>query len=99
MPRIAIIAGEISGDLLGAGLIKAIHKIRPEIQFEGIAGDAMNAAGCEVFYPADTLAVMGLTEVLKDLPRLLKVKKNVVEHYNEKYHYNINNIYTLISPI
>ena len=81
MPRIAIIAGEVSGDLLGAGLIQAIHNIRPDIHFEGIAGDAMQAAGCEAFYPADALAVMGLTEVLKDLPRLLKIKKNVVNRW------------------
>ena len=81
MPRIAIIAGEVSGDLLGAGLIQAIHKTHPNITFEGIAGDAMQAAGCEAFYPADDLAVMGLTEVLKDLPRLLKIKKNILKRW------------------
>ena len=81
MPRIAIIAGEVSGDLLGAGLIKAIHKTHPNISFEGIAGDAMQAAGCEAFYPADDLAVMGLTEVLKDLPRLLKIKKEILKRW------------------
>ena len=81
MLRIAIIAGEVSGDLLGAGLIKAIHKTHPNIKFEGIAGDAMQAAGCETFYPADDLAVMGLTEVIKDLPRLLKIKKTMLKHW------------------
>jgi len=84
MPRIAIIAGEVSGDLLGAGLIQAIHKTHPEIQFEGIAGDAMKAAGCKAFYPAEDLAVMGLTEVLKDLPRLLNIKKVVVSNWVKK---------------
>jgi len=81
MPRIAIIAGEVSGDLLGAGLIQEIRRTHPDVNFEGIAGDAMQAAGCEAFYPADDLAVMGLTEVLKDLPRLLKIKKDVLNRW------------------
>ena len=81
MPRIAIITGEVSGDLLGAGLIQAIHKTHPAVKFEGIAGDAMQAAGCETFSPAEDLSVMGLTEVLKDLPRLLKIKKDVITRW------------------
>ena len=81
MFRVGIIAGEISGDLLGAGLIKAVHKQHPDIVFEGIAGDAMRAAGCDAWYPSDELAVMGLTEVLKDLPRLLKIKKKVIQRW------------------
>ena len=83
MPRIAIIAGEVSGDLLGAGLIQAILKTHPDVKFEGIAGDAMQMAGCETFYPADDLAVMGLTEVIKDLPRLLAIKKAVLKRWIE----------------
>lgn len=81
MLRVGIIAGEISGDQLGAGLIKTVLKHNPEVKFEGIAGEAMQAAGCEVWYPADDLAVMGLTEVLKDLPRLLAIKKDVVARW------------------
>lgn len=81
MLRVGIVAGEISGDLLGADLIKAVHKIDPDIKFEGIAGDAMQAAGCEPWYKAEDLAVMGLTEVLKDLPRLLSIKKNVLQRW------------------
>ncbi|MDH5256291.1 MAG: lipid-A-disaccharide synthase, partial [Gammaproteobacteria bacterium] len=46
MPRIAIVAGEISGDRLGAGLIAAVRARRPEVEFAGIAGPAMQAAGC-----------------------------------------------------
>ena len=83
MLRIAIIAGEVSGDLLGAGLIQAIRKTHPDVQFEGIAGEAMQRAGCEAIYPADDLAVMGLTEVLKDLPRLLAIKKAVLKRWIE----------------
>jgi len=79
--RIGIIAGEVSGDLLGAGLITALVKRFPDIQFEGIAGKAMQAAGCTAWYEADELAVMGLTEVLSDLPRLLKIKKAVLERW------------------
>jgi lipid-A-disaccharide synthase len=73
MPRIAIVAGEISGDRLGAGLISAIRERRPEIRFAGIGGPAMAAAGCEVWVPSEELAVMGLAEVVRHLPRLRRV--------------------------
>jgi len=84
MSRVGIIAGEVSGDLLGAGLINALLAHNPTIQFEGIAGAGMQAAGCEAWYDSDELAVMGLTEVLKDLPRLLKIKKEVIRRWRLK---------------
>jgi len=77
MPRIAIVAGEISGDRLGAGLMRAVRERRPEVQFEGIAGPAMTAAGCDVWVPSEQLAVMGLAEVVRHLPRLRRILRDL----------------------
>jgi lipid-A-disaccharide synthase len=73
MPRIAIVAGEVSGDRLGAGLIRAVHARHPEIRFAGIAGPLMQAAGAEAWRRSDELAVMGLAEVVRHLPRLRRI--------------------------
>jgi lipid-A-disaccharide synthase len=73
MPRIAIVAGEVSGDRLGAGLIRAVLARRPEIRFAGIAGPLMQAAGAEAWRRSDELAVMGLAEVVRHLPRLRRI--------------------------
>ncbi|NNC97842.1 MAG: lipid-A-disaccharide synthase [Gammaproteobacteria bacterium] len=81
MQRVGIIAGELSGDLLGAGLIKAILSRYPDVKFEGIAGPHMQQANCEAWYAADDLAVMGLSEVVSHLPRLLSIKKNVIKRW------------------
>ena len=77
MPRIAIVAGEISGDRLGAGLIAAVRSRRPDVQFAGIAGPAMLAAGCEAWAASEELAVMGLAEVVRHLPRLRTVMRGL----------------------
>ena len=73
-PRFLLVAGEASGDQLGAGLIAQLRERFPQAQFAGIGGDAMRSAGCETWYDASELAVMGLTEVLRHLPRLLKLR-------------------------
>ena len=75
--RVGLVAGEASGDTLGAGLIEAVRRLVPEAQFFGIAGPKMQAAGCVVWEPAESLAVMGLFEILKDLPRLLRLRARV----------------------
>jgi len=77
--RIALIAGEASGDVLGAGLIDALKKRFPDAQFAGIGGDAMRAAGMDCWHDASALAVMGLTEVLRHLGRLLRLRREVRE--------------------
>jgi len=79
VPRIVIIAGETSGDQLGAGLIEAAKKQNPDIQFEGVAGPRMVAAGCKAWFSADRLAVMGLVEVLKHLRDILAARREVLD--------------------
>jgi lipid-A-disaccharide synthase len=75
--RVGLVAGEASGDTLGAALIKAMLPLAPDAQFFGIAGPKMHAAGCEIWEPAESLAVMGLFEVLRDLPRLWKLRARI----------------------
>ena len=75
--RIALVAGEASGDLLGAGLIEQLRARYPQAVFAGVGGDAMRGAGMDTWHDASELAVMGLSEVLRHLPRLLKLRKAV----------------------
>lgn len=83
-PKVALVAGEASGDILGAGLIRAIAARHPDARFMGIAGPLMREAGCEVWHDADELAVFGLVEVIKDLPRLLRLRRATVERLLEE---------------
>ncbi len=78
-PRIALCAGEASGDLLGAGLIEQLRLRFPGAEFAGIGGDAMRAAGMDAWHDAQELAVMGLAEVLSHLPRLLRLRRGFRE--------------------
>lgn len=73
-PRFVLCAGEASGDALGAGLIRELKQRFPDARFAGIGGDAMRAAGCDTWFDAGELAVMGLAEVLRHLPRLLRLR-------------------------
>ena len=79
--KIGLVAGEASGDLLGAGLIHAIRARVPDASFEGVAGPAMVAAGCEQWEDAEALAVFGLVEPLTEIPRLLKLRRSLAARW------------------
>ncbi|GGO78854.1 lipid-A-disaccharide synthase [Marinobacterium nitratireducens] len=79
--RIGIVAGEASGDILGAGLIEALRRRYPDLEVEGIGGDLMVAAGCRSLYPMERLSVMGLVEVLGRLRELMGIRKALAEHF------------------
>lgn len=78
-PRFALVAGELSGDLLGAALIRALRLRFPDAHFYGMAGPRMIEAGCEAIESIDPLSVMGLAEVLPAIPRLFKLRARLVE--------------------
>jgi lipid-A-disaccharide synthase len=71
--RVGLVAGEASGDTLGADLIHSLRRRAPDTQFFGVAGPKMQAAGCVAWEPAESLAVMGLFDVVRDLPRLVRL--------------------------
>lgn len=76
---VALVAGEASGDQLGASLIRSLARTHPDMQFVGIGGPQMKSAGMDCWWDSEELAVMGLTEVLSHLPRLLKLRRNLYQ--------------------
>jgi lipid-A-disaccharide synthase len=82
--RFALVAGEKSGDTLGAGLIAALEERLPEAEFYGVAGEQMVAAGCTPWYRAEELSVMGLAEVLRHLPRLIRLRRDLLRRLKAK---------------
>ncbi len=77
-PLIVLVAGEASGDNLGAQLIDALRARLPQARFAGIAGPRMIAAGCEAWERAEELAVMGVFEIIPHLPRLLRIRRALI---------------------
>lgn len=80
---IALVAGEASGDQLGAALIRAIREKQPEVRFAGIGGPLMKAEGCECWWDTGELSLMGLFEVVSHLPRLFKLRRLLVQRVLE----------------
>ena len=79
--RIGIVAGEVSGDLLAAGLIRAIRALEPDAVIEGVVGPQMAAAGCRGLGSIESLSVMGLSEVVAQLPRLVRLRRSLKAHF------------------
>ncbi len=79
--RIGLVAGEASGDILGADLIRAIRERHPDAQFDGIGGLRMCAQGFTSLFPMERLSVMGLVEPLKRLPELLRIRRSLRDHF------------------
>jgi len=76
-PVIALVAGEASGDQLGAALIEGLQALHPEAKFVGVGGPKMREAGMDTWWDAQELAVMGLFEVLAHFPRLLRLRREL----------------------
>lgn len=83
MLRIGIIAAEPSGDTLAAGLMAALQRELPDVRFEGISGPQMDAVGIDSWETMDALSVMGLFEVLRHLPRLLRLRSRLVARWRD----------------
>ncbi|HKU80385.1 MAG TPA: lipid-A-disaccharide synthase [Rhodanobacteraceae bacterium] len=78
-PLFALVAGEDSGDQLGADLIEALRARFPDARFLGVGGPRMRAVGFDAWHDIAELSVMGLAEVLRHLPRLLRLRKSLAE--------------------
>ncbi|KPQ22525.1 MULTISPECIES: lipid-A-disaccharide synthase [unclassified Halomonas] len=79
LQRVYLVAGELSGDILGAGLMRELSARHPAIEFRGIGGPRMEAQGLTSRFPLETLSIMGLVEVIKHLPGLIRVRRTLRE--------------------
>jgi lipid-A-disaccharide synthase len=82
--QILISAGEASGEMYGAQLIEALHRRNPSLSFFGAGGERMRAARCEIVVDAKDLAVVGITEIVSHLPKILQLFKNLIQTADER---------------
>jgi len=78
---LGVVAGEASGDLLGAHFVRALKQTHPDLRAAGIAGPRLVDAGVEALYPSEKLAVNGYVEVLRHLPELLWIRSRITRHF------------------
>jgi lipid-A-disaccharide synthase len=83
--HILIVAGEASGDMRAAGLVSAVRKLSPDIEFAGVGGKYMANAGVKILADIDQLGVVGITDVIKHLPLIKKIF-NMLTSYADKQH-------------
>jgi lipid-A-disaccharide synthase len=83
MLRIGIVAGESSGDLLGAGLINELRKNHPDVLFEGIGGPEMVACGCKSLHSYESLSIVGLIEALQRYTEIRKIQKDLCQYFED----------------
>lgn len=79
--RVGLVAGEASGDQLGTGLISAIRQRHPEAEFCGVGGPQMTAAGLHGWYDAELLSIIGLGEIIRHLPGLIRIRRDVCRRF------------------
>lgn len=82
--KVGIVAGEASGDYLGAGLMAALKRRFPCIEFSGIGGSRMTAEGLRNFYPMERISIIGLDDLLKSLADILRIRRLLFEHFVEE---------------
>jgi len=82
--HVGLVAGEASGDLLGGALIDALRKLAPDTRFVGLAGERMQAAGCEPLGSSEEISVMGFVEPLRHLPRLVRLRARLEREFLQR---------------
>lgn len=82
-PKIALVAGEVSGDALGAGLIEALRLHYPAAEFRGVTGPRMRAAGCGSLADIEALSLFGVSEVVLQIPRLLRLRRQLLNAFRD----------------
>jgi lipid-A-disaccharide synthase len=76
-----VVAGEVSGDLLGAGLIRALKRRIPDAKFEGVGGEHMEAEGCRSMFPMEWLSIIGFAEAIGKYLQIRWMRRDLIEHF------------------
>lgn len=79
--RIGVVAGEVSGDLLGAGLMRALKRRIPGIRFEGVCGEQMEAEGCKGMFPMEWLSIIGFAEAIGKYLQIQWMRRDLIQHF------------------